>query len=212
LGYLQGGKTTDSELTAEALFLEPEAVSWLDRINSCLLEVKALAQKANFMRVSDFVRWLANNTYVAGGMGRSEIVRRRILKDRTNAPRRIPIFVSCRGLETSIGPDARGLFLQLAPSVGALSLSVGTSGEPLKSVIVPRSGEVLSTKRRPVELLPAPVLRVGPQCDLRLIALQNRVLWIPAQMTPLAQQQLTANGWSVHQSAQLLLTMQLGPL
>jgi hypothetical protein len=28
------------------------------------------------------------------------------------------------------------------------------------------------------------------------------VLWIPAQMTPLAQQQLTANGWSIHQSPQ----------
>jgi hypothetical protein len=35
-----------------------------------------------------------------------------------------------------------------------------------------------------------------------LLALQNRVLWIPAGMTPLAKQQLTANGWSVHETAQ----------
>jgi hypothetical protein len=32
--------------------------------------------------------------------------------------------------------------------------------------------------------------------------MQNRVLWIPAKMTPLARQQLVANGWSVHESAQ----------
>ena len=35
-----------------------------------------------------------------------------------------------------------------------------------------------------------------------LLAIQNRVLWIPAKMTPLVRQQLVANGWSVHQSAQ----------
>jgi hypothetical protein len=33
-----------------------------------------------------------------------------------------------------------------------------------------------------------------------LLGLKNRVVWIPAKMTPLAQQQLTANGWSVHES------------
>ena len=34
-----------------------------------------------------------------------------------------------------------------------------------------------------------------------IMSLQNRILWIPAKMTPLAQQQLVANGWTVHQSA-----------
>ena len=35
-----------------------------------------------------------------------------------------------------------------------------------------------------------------------LLELHHRVLWIPAKMTPLARQQLGANGWSVHESAQ----------
>jgi hypothetical protein len=35
-----------------------------------------------------------------------------------------------------------------------------------------------------------------------LLALQNRVLWIHAKTTPLARQQLTANGWSVHEKRQ----------
>jgi hypothetical protein len=33
------------------------------------------------------------------------------------------------------------------------------------------------------------------------MAMQNRVLWITGKMTPLAQQQLTANGWSVREGA-----------
>jgi hypothetical protein len=58
-------------------------------------------------------------------------------------------------------------------------------------------------------ILPAPVDYVswtprisGFVTTPALLALQNRVLWIPAGMTPLAQQQLTGNGWSLHQSAQ----------
>ena len=58
-------------------------------------------------------------------------------------------------------------------------------------------------------ILPAPVDYVswtpriaGFVTTPALLALQNRVLWIPAAMTPLAQQQLTSNGWTVHQSAQ----------
>ena len=58
-------------------------------------------------------------------------------------------------------------------------------------------------------ILPAPVDYVswtpriaGFVTTPALLALQNRVLWIPAKMTPLARQQLTANGWTVHESAQ----------
>jgi hypothetical protein len=42
----------------------------------------------------------------------------------------------------------------------------------------------------------------GFATDPSLIAVQNRVLWIPTKMTPLARQQLIVNGWSVHDSPQ----------
>jgi hypothetical protein len=42
----------------------------------------------------------------------------------------------------------------------------------------------------------------GFATDPSLMAVQNRVLWIPTKMTPLARQQLIANGWSVHDSPQ----------
>jgi hypothetical protein len=35
-----------------------------------------------------------------------------------------------------------------------------------------------------------------------LLALPNRVIWIPSKMTPLAQQQLAASGWTVHTDPQ----------
>jgi hypothetical protein len=35
-----------------------------------------------------------------------------------------------------------------------------------------------------------------------LLGLKNRVLWIPTKMTPLAQQQLETNGWTVKENAQ----------
>jgi hypothetical protein len=33
--------------------------------------------------------------------------------------------------------------------------------------------------------------------------MQNRVLWISGKMTPLARQQLAANGWTLQEGAQL---------
>jgi len=58
-------------------------------------------------------------------------------------------------------------------------------------------------------ILPAPVDYVswtpriaGFVTTPALLGLQNRVLWIPAKMTPLARQQLGANGWTIRQSAQ----------
>jgi len=35
-----------------------------------------------------------------------------------------------------------------------------------------------------------------------LLGLQNRVLWITGKMTPLARQQLIANGWTLRQGLQ----------
>jgi hypothetical protein len=37
----------------------------------------------------------------------------------------------------------------------------------------------------------------------QLLAKQNRVLWITGKITPLAQQRVTANGWTLQQGAQL---------
>jgi hypothetical protein len=56
-------------------------------------------------------------------------------------------------------------------------------------------------------ILPAPVdylSRTTPRIagfatDPQLMAQHNRVLWITFKMTPLAHQQLTANGWNVHE-------------
>jgi hypothetical protein len=36
-----------------------------------------------------------------------------------------------------------------------------------------------------------------------LLGLKNRVLWITGKMTPLARQQLTANGWTLREGQQL---------
>jgi hypothetical protein len=39
--------------------------------------------------------------------------------------------------------------------------------------------------------------------DSNLLAMQNRVLWTTGKMTPLARQQLGANGWTVREGWQL---------
>jgi hypothetical protein len=56
-------------------------------------------------------------------------------------------------------------------------------------------------------MVPAPVDYVswtpriaGFATDPELLAMQNRVLWITSKTTPLARQQLTANGWTLRQS------------
>jgi hypothetical protein len=53
-------------------------------------------------------------------------------------------------------------------------------------------------------IMPAPVDYVsrtpriaGFATDPELLNLQNRVLWISGKMTPLARQQLIANGWTL---------------
>ena len=78
---------------------------------------------------------------------------------------------------------------------------------PLTAIAAP--GVLIARDQNNTVSMPAPVDYVswtpriaGFVTTPALLGLQNRVLWIPAQMTPLAQQQLTANGWSVHQSAQ----------
>jgi hypothetical protein len=59
-------------------------------------------------------------------------------------------------------------------------------------------------------MVPAPVDYIswteqiaGFATDPELLSLQNRVLWTTNKMTPLARQQLTANGWTLHEGSQL---------
>lgn len=83
----------------------------------------------------------------------------------------------------------------------------GQRKSPIAGIQVP--GVLVATDQNGTVIVPAPVDYVswtpriaGFVTTPALLALQHRVLWIPAQMTPLAQQQLTTNGWSIHQSAQ----------
>lgn len=90
------------------------------------------------MPETDFVRWVSKNIYVAGGIGRSEAVRRRILQKRVDAPDRVPIPTACQDWARTVGPEARGLFLQLAPAVGALNATVQPTGEAPGPMVQPR--------------------------------------------------------------------------
>jgi hypothetical protein len=70
-------------------------------------------------------------------------------------------------------------------------------------------GTLVARDQNGTTIMPAPVDYVswteriaGFATDPNLLAVKNRVLWIPAAMTPMARQQLQANGWTVHESAQ----------
>jgi hypothetical protein len=70
-------------------------------------------------------------------------------------------------------------------------------------------GVLVATDQNGTTIVPTPIdylswtQRIaGFGTDPTLVALQNRVLWIPAKMTPLARQQLSANAWNVHAVAQ----------
>jgi hypothetical protein len=83
----------------------------------------------------------------------------------------------------------------------------GQQKSPIAGIQVP--GVLVARDQNGTVIVPAPVDYVswtpriaGFVTTPELLALQHRVLWIPAKMTPLAHQQLEANGWSVHESAQ----------
>jgi hypothetical protein len=78
---------------------------------------------------------------------------------------------------------------------------------PLTAIGAP--GVLIARDQNNAVILPAPVDYVswtqriaGFVTTPPLLSLQNRTLWIPAGMTPLARHQLTANGWTVHEQAQ----------
>jgi len=76
---------------------------------------------------------------------------------------------------------------------------------PISRIQVP--GVLVGHDQSGTVMVPAPVdylswtQRIaGFATDPELLSLQNRVLWITGKMTPLARQQLTANGWSLREA------------
>jgi hypothetical protein len=94
----------------------------------------------------------------------------------------------------------------LATSIRMLN-QWGQQKSPITRIQAP--GVLVAHDQNGTVIVPAPVDYVSwtPRIAAfvttpALLELHHRVLWIPAKMTPLARQQLEANGWSVHESAQ----------
>jgi len=81
---------------------------------------------------------------------------------------------------------------QKSPITGIQAPGVLVAHDQNGTVIVPAPVDYVSWTPRIAAFVTTPAL----------LELHHRVLWIPAKMTPLARQQLEANGWSVHESAQ----------
>jgi hypothetical protein len=83
----------------------------------------------------------------------------------------------------------------------------GQQNSPITGIKM--SGLLMGHDQNGNVIVPAPVDYVswtpriaGFATNPAMLAMQNRILWIPTKMTPLARQQLTANGWTLHESAQ----------
>ena len=94
----------------------------------------------------------------------------------------------------------------LATSIRMLN-QWGQQKSPITRIQAP--GVLVARDQNGTVIVPAPVDYVSwtPRIAAfvttpALLELHHRVLWIPAKMTPLARQQLKANGWSVRESAQ----------
>jgi hypothetical protein len=81
------------------------------------------------------------------------------------------------------------------------------SNSPIIAIAAP--GPIVGHDQNGTTVMPAPVdfLSWSPRIagfatDPSLVGVPNRVLWTAGQMTPLAHQQLVANGWKVRQGAQ----------
>ena len=81
---------------------------------------------------------------------------------------------------------------QKSPITGIQAPGVLVAHDQNGTVIVPAPVDYVSWTPRIAAFVTTPAL----------LELHHRVLWIPAKMTPLARQQLQANGWSVHEGAQ----------
>ena len=71
-----------------------------------------------------------------------------------------------------------------------------------EGVLVARDQNGTNIVPAPIDYLSWTQRIAGFATDPGLLALHNRVLLMPAQMTPLARQQLSANGWQIQQGSQ----------
>jgi hypothetical protein len=76
------------------------------------------------------------------------------------------------------------------------------TGIQIQGILVAQDQNGTSIVPAPVDYLSWTPRIAGFATNPTLLALQNRVIWIPAKMTPLARQQLSANGWTVHDDPQ----------
>jgi hypothetical protein len=76
------------------------------------------------------------------------------------------------------------------------------TGMQVQGVLAGQDQKGTSIVPAPIDYLSWTPRIAGFATNPALLALPNRVIWIPAKMTPLAQQQLTANGWTVHTDPQ----------
>jgi hypothetical protein len=84
----------------------------------------------------------------------------------------------------------------------------GQQNSPITSVRM--IGPLLARDQKGTAVMPAPVDYIswtpriaGFTTDPQLLSLQKRMLWTTGKMTPLARQQLVANGWTLREGAQL---------
>jgi hypothetical protein len=94
----------------------------------------------------------------------------------------------------------------LATSIKMLS-QWGQQKSPITAIAA--TGPLIARDQNNAVIMPAPVDYVswtpriaGFATNSTLLGLKNRLLWIPAKMTPLAQQQLETNGWTVKETGQ----------
>ena len=94
----------------------------------------------------------------------------------------------------------------LAMSIKMLS-QWGQRKSPITAIAA--TGPLIARDQNNAVIMPAPVDYVswtpriaGFATNSALLGLKNRVLWIPAKMTLLAQQQLETNGWTIREKAQ----------
>jgi hypothetical protein len=90
--------------------------------------------------------------------------------------------------------------------VTSLAMMVQWSQQKSPITWIKAPGILIARDQNGNMILPAPVdylswtQRIaGFVTDPSLMAHRNRVLWITGKMTPLARQQLTANGWSLQE-------------
>lgn len=83
----------------------------------------------------------------------------------------------------------------------------GQQRSPITEVRI--QGILVAHDQNGANIVPAPIdylswtARIaGFATDPVLLAMHHRVIWIPSQMTPLAQQQLATNGWQIKQGNQ----------